>query len=278
MKTVIRALILELVYFFFVIRASQLREFLGILGHCKFSPQFCNMPKGKLFLIPSVLAENTALQIISPQIREVIAHTKIFLVENIRTTRRYISSLKLGVNLEEIHFELLDKDTPPETMSKLMLPLMNGADIGIISEAGCPGIADPGAVAVSFAHLKGIQVVPLSGPSSMFLALMGSGFSGQSFAFHGYLPIDKKERTTAIKKLENESTREKRAQIFMETPFRNNQLLEDLLLTLHPNTKLCIAKNITGSDEMILTKTANEWKKLPLDLHKIPTVFVLQTF
>jgi 16S rRNA (cytidine1402-2'-O)-methyltransferase len=236
------------------------------------------MPKGKLFLIPSVLAENTAQQVISPQIREIIANTKIFLVENIRTTRRYISSLKLGVNLEEIHFELLDKDTPPETMSRLMLPLMNGADIGIISEAGCPGIADPGAVAVAFAHQKGIQVVPLSGPSSMFLALMGSGFSGQSFAFHGYLPIDKKERTTAIKKLEAESIREKRAQIFMETPFRNNQLLEDLLLSLHPNTKLCIAKNITGSDEMILTKTANEWKKLPLDLHKIPTVFVLQSF
>jgi 16S rRNA (cytidine1402-2'-O)-methyltransferase len=236
------------------------------------------MPKGKLFLIPSVLAENTAQQIISPQIKEIISKTKIFLVENIRTTRRYISSLKLGVNLEEIHFELLDKDTPPETMSRLMLPLMNGADIGIISEAGCPGIADPGAVAVAFAHQKGIQVVPLSGPSSMFLALMGSGFTGQSFAFHGYLPIDKKERTAAIKKLEAESIREKRAQIFMETPFRNNQLLEYLLLTLHPNTKLCIAKNITGSDEMILTKTANEWKKLPLDLHKIPTVFVLQSF
>jgi 16S rRNA (cytidine1402-2'-O)-methyltransferase len=236
------------------------------------------MPKGKLFLIPSVLAENTAQQIISPQIKEIISKTKIFLVENIRTTRRYISSLKLGVNLEEIHFELLDKDTPPETMSRLMLPLINGADIGIISEAGCPGIADPGAVAVAFAHQKGIQVVPLSGPSSMFLALMGSGFTGQSFAFHGYLPIDKKERTAAIKKLEAESIREKRAQIFMETPFRNNQLLEDLLLTLHPNTKLCIAKNITGSDEMILTKTANEWKKLPLDLHKIPTVFVLQSF
>jgi 16S rRNA (cytidine1402-2'-O)-methyltransferase len=112
----------------------------------------------------------------------------------------------------------------------------------------------------------------------MFLALMGSGFSGQSFAFHGYLPIDKKDRTTAIKKLEAESLREKRAQIFMETPFRNNQLLEDLLATLNPNTKLCIAKNITGSDEMILTKTANEWKKLPLDLHKIPTVFILQSF
>ncbi|MDI1324311.1 MAG: SAM-dependent methyltransferase [Algoriphagus sp.] len=236
------------------------------------------MAKGKLFLIPNVLAENTAQSVISPQVKEVIAHTKIFLVENLRTARRYISSLKLGVNLEEIHMEILDKDTLPETMSRLMQPLMNGADIGIISEAGCPGIADPGAVAVAFAHHKGIQVVPLSGPSSMFLALMGSGFSGQSFAFHGYLPIDKKDRTTAIKKLEAESLREKRAQIFMETPFRNNQLLEDLLATLNPNTKLCIAKNITGSDEMILTKTANEWKKLPLDLHKIPTVFILQSF
>lgn len=236
------------------------------------------MAKGKLFLIPNVLAENTAQSVISPQVKEVIAHTKIFLVENLRTARRYISSLKLGVNLEEIHMEILDKDTLPETMSRLMQPLMNGADIGIISEAGCPGIADPGAVAVAFAHHKGIQVVPLSGPSSMFLALMGSGFSGQSFAFHGYLPIDKKDRSAAIKKLEAESLREKRAQIFMETPFRNNQLLEDLLATLNPNTKLCIAKNITGSDEMILTKTANEWKKLPLDLHKIPTVFILQNF
>lgn len=236
------------------------------------------MAKGKLFLIPNVLAENTAQSVISPQVKEVIAHTKIFLVENLRTARRYISSLKLGVNLEEIHMEILDKDTLPETMSRLMQPLMNGADIGIISEAGCPGIADPGAVAVAFAHHKGIQVVPLSGPSSMFLALMGSGFSGQSFAFHGYLPIDKKDRSAAIKKLEAESLREKRTQIFMETPFRNNQLLEDLLATLNPNTKLCIAKNITGSDEMILTKTANEWKKLPLDLHKIPTVFILQNF
>ncbi len=236
------------------------------------------MPKGKLFLIPNVLADNTAHYVISPQVQDVIAHTKIFLVENLRSARRYISSLKLGVNLEEVHMEILDKGTPPESINRLMQPLMNGADIGVISEAGCPGIADPGALAVAYAHLKEIQVVPLSGPSSMFLALMGSGFSGQSFAFHGYLPIDKKDRSAAIKKLEAESLREKRAQIFMETPFRNNQLLEDLLATLNPNTKLCIAKNITGSDEMILTKTANEWKKLPLDLHKIPTVFILQSF
>ena len=151
------------------------------------------MPQGKLFLIPNVLAENTAHWVISPQVQDVIAHTRIFLVENPRSARRYISSLKLGINIEELHMEVLDKDTPPEQVSRLMMPLLNGADIGVISEAGCPGIADPGALAVAYAHQKGIQVVPISGPSSMFLALMGSGFSGQSFAFHGYLPIDKKE-------------------------------------------------------------------------------------
>jgi 16S rRNA (cytidine1402-2'-O)-methyltransferase len=236
------------------------------------------MPKGKLFLIPNVLAENTAESIISPQIKEIITHTKVYLVENLRTARRYISSLKLGVNIEELHMEILDKNTAPETINRLMQPLLNGADMGIISEAGCPGIADPGALAVAHAHHKGIQVVPLSGPSSMFMALMASGFSGQSFAFHGYLPIDKKEKAQALRKLENESTKEKRAQIFMETPFRNNQLLEDILSTLAPQTKLCIAKNLTASDELVLTKTVEEWKKLPIDLHKIPTVFIIQSF
>jgi len=236
------------------------------------------MPKGKLFMIPTVLAENTAHWVISPQVKEVIANTKIFLVENPRSARRYISSLKLGITIEELQFEVLDKDTPPEQVSRLMMPLLNGADIGVISEAGCPGIADPGALAVAYAHQKGIQVVPLSGPSSMFLALMGSGFSGQSFAFHGYLPIDKKERAAALKKLEQESVREKRAQLFMETPFRNNQLLADALAFLSPQTKLCIAKNLTASDELIQTKTIADWKNHPLDLHKVPTVFILQAF
>ncbi|MGM0946937.1 MAG: SAM-dependent methyltransferase [Bacteroidota bacterium] len=236
------------------------------------------MPQGKLFLIPNILAENTADQVITPQVKEVIAHTKVFLVENLRTARRYISSLKLGVNLEEVHMEILDKNTAPESINRLLQPLFKGADVGIISEAGCPGIADPGALAVAHAHTRGIQVVPLSGPSSMFLALMGSGFSGQSFAFHGYLPIDKKERAAALKKLEAESLREKRAQIFMETPFRNNQLLEDLIRTLSPQTKLCIAKNLTAKDELIQTKTILDWKKSPIDLHKIPTVFILQSF
>lgn len=229
-------------------------------------------------MIPTVLAENTANWVISPQVKEVIANTKIFLVENPRSARRYISSLKLGINIEELHLEVLDKDTPPEQVSQLMMPLLNGADIGVISEAGCPGIADPGALAVAFAHQKGIQVVPLSGPSSMFLALMGSGFSGQSFAFHGYLPIDKKERAAALKKLEQESVREKRAQLFMETPFRNNQLLADALASLSPQTKLCIAKNLTAADELIQTKTIADWKNQPIDLHKVPTVFILQAF
>ena len=236
------------------------------------------MPKGKLYMIPTVLAENTAHWVISPQVKEVIANTKIFLVENPRSARRYISSLKLGINIDELHMEVLDKDTPPEQVSRLMMPLLNGADIGVISEAGCPGIADPGALAVAYAHQKGIQVVPLSGPSSMFLALMGSGFSGQSFAFHGYLPIDKKERAAALKKLEQESVREKRAQLFMETPFRNNQLLADALAFLSPQTKLCIAKNLTAADELIQTKTIADWKNHPIDLHKVPTVFILQAF
>jgi 16S rRNA (cytidine1402-2'-O)-methyltransferase len=236
------------------------------------------MPKGKLFMIPTVLAENTAHWVISPQVQEVISHTKIFLVENPRSARRYISSLKLGINIEELHMEVLDKDIPPEQVSRLMMPLLNGADIGVISEAGCPGIADPGALAVAYAHQKGIQVVPISGPSSMFLALMGSGFSGQSFAFHGYLPIDKKERAMTLKRLEQESLREKRAQLFMETPFRNNQLLADALASLSPQTKLCIAKNLTAADELIQTKTISDWKNHPLDLHKVPTVFILQAF
>ena len=209
------------------------------------------MTKGKLFMIPTVLAENTAHWVISPQVQEVIANTKIFLVENPRSARRYISSLKLGITIEELQLEVLDKDTPPEQVSRLMMPLLNGSDIGVISEAGCPGIADPGALAVAYAHQKGIQVVPLSGPSSMFLALMGSAFSGQSFAFHGYLPIDKKERATTLKKLEQESLREKRAQLFMETPFRNNQLLADALATLSSQTKLCIAKKIVVKKMMI---------------------------
>ncbi len=232
------------------------------------------MNKGTLYLIPNILAENTHA-VISPQVKEVISKTRYFLVENIRTARRYISSLKLGLTIEDLYFEVLDKKTKGVELEKFMQPIFEGKDIGVISEAGCPGIADPGALAVTFAHQHDIQVVPLSGPSSMFLALMGSGFNGQSFAFHGYLPIQKKERIQAIKTLEAESLKNRTTQIFMETPFRNNHLLTDLLDTLRPDTQLCIAKNLTGSDEMIKTKSVKDWKKVKIDLHKIPTVFVL---
>src|SRR5690606_181325 len=224
--------------------------------------------QGKLYLIPNVLAENTAHQVISPQVKEVVKNTQHFLVEDLRTARRYISSLKLGLTIEELKLEILDKKTKEHQIKDLMKPVFQGKDIGVISEAGCPGIADPGALAVAFAHQKGIQVVPISGPSSMFLALMGSGFSGQSFAFHGYLAIDRKERAAALRRLEAESSKERRSQIFMETPFRNNQMLEDLLSTLGGQTKLCIAKNLTAADEFIQTKTVADWKNHPVDLHK----------
>jgi 16S rRNA (cytidine1402-2'-O)-methyltransferase len=236
---------------------------------------FNQMKKGKLYLIPTVLAENTAEKIISPETREIVKNTQYYLVENVRTARRFISSLRLGLTIEDLQFEILDKKTKPAELERIMQPIFSGVDVGVMSEAGCPGIADPGSAAVAYAHEKKIQVVPLTGPSSMFLALMGSGFNGQSFAFHGYLPIDKSERINAIKQLEGESARHNKTQIFMETPFRNNHLFEDLKSTLSPHTKLCIAKNLTGSDEFIQTKTIQDWRKTKLDLHKIPVVFII---
>jgi 16S rRNA (cytidine1402-2'-O)-methyltransferase len=233
------------------------------------------MQKGTLFLIPTVLAEDTAHLVISPQIKEIIPHLEYFLVENIRTARRFVSSLKLGVNIDSLEFGQLDKSTSAKEIESLMEPLLTGKDIGLMSEAGCPGIADPGSLAVAYAHRKGIRVCPISGPSSMFLALMGSGFNGQSFAFHGYLPIQKKDRILALRALEAESRKMNRTQIFMETPFRNMQLFEDCIESLHPDTLLCIAKNLTGFDESILSKPITLWKKEKPELHKVPAVFVL---
>jgi 16S rRNA (cytidine1402-2'-O)-methyltransferase len=233
------------------------------------------MKKGRLYLIPTVLADDTAEKVITEEVKEVVKQTKYYLVENVRTARRFISSLKLGLNIEELHFEVMDKKTKRAKLEQITQPLLEGIDMGVMSEAGCPGIADPGAAAVAYAHEKGVQVVPISGPSSMFLALMGSGFNGQSFAFHGYLPIDKKMRVQAIKAIEAESIQQNRTQIFMETPFRNNQLFQDLINHLHPETLLCIAKNLTGKDELIQTKSAKDWKNSKLDLHKVPVVFVI---
>lgn len=231
--------------------------------------------KGKLYLIPTPLTENSIDKLLTPQIQEVIRSLDYFLVENVRTARRFISSLKLSIVIEQLHFEVLDKNTKPEDLTNLCRPLLNGTDIGVMSEAGCPGIADPGNLAVAFAHKNGIEVIPLVGPSSIFMALMASGLNGQSFAFHGYLPIDKQKRTNSIKTLEREARKKNQTQIFMETPFRNNQLLADMLKTCRQDTRLCIARDITGSNEYIKTQTVKEWRKAKIDLHKIPTIFLL---
>ncbi len=230
--------------------------------------------KGKLFLIPTVIADDTS-QAIPQQVKDVLSSIKTFLVENVRTSRRYISSLRLDLTIEELQFDVLDKKTSKQRLDELLRPLLDGENMGILSESGCPGIADPGAIAVNWAHKKNIDVIPLVGPSSIFLALMASGFNGQKFCFNGYLPIDKKELEKEIRKLEQESRRSNQTQIFIETPYRNNQLFKTLTQVSDSRTMLCISKDVTGKTEMIKTKTMEQWKKESIDLHKIPTVFLL---
>ncbi|MTI41932.1 SAM-dependent methyltransferase [Fulvivirga lutimaris] len=232
------------------------------------------MNTGKLYVIPTVIAENRETTI-PQQVLSVVKETNIFLVENIRTARRYISSLKLGLTIEDLEFSLLDKKTANEEISRIMQPLLAGKDIGILSESGCPGIADPGAKAVEWAHRNGIKVIPLVGPSSLLLALMGSGFNGQKFCFHGYLPIDKKPLEAEIRRLTVESNRFNQTQIFIETPYRNNQLLKTILAVCDNSTQLCVARDLTGEQEFIETHAIAQWKNQNIDLHKVPTVFLI---
>ena len=232
------------------------------------------MSEAHLYLIPTVISE-VQNDVIPEQVRNVILHTDYFLVENVRTARRFISSLKMGITIEDLHFEVLDKKTSEEKAAKLLQPLREGRNVGIMSESGCPGIADPGSAAVRYAHKHGIRVVPLVGPSSIFLSLMASGFNGQNFTFHGYLPIDKKALENTIKTLEADSRKHKRTQIFIEAPYRNNQLLESMCKYASPDTMLCVARDISGKDEFIRTSTIKGWKSIEVELHKIPTVFLL---
>jgi len=231
--------------------------------------------KGKVFLIPIVIADNTQREVLPPQIEKTIKQCDLFLVENVRTARRFISSLQLGLVIEELSFETLDKNNTHEDCFELVQPALEGKHIGILSESGCPGIADPGAKLVHMAHQLGIQVIPLVGPSSILMALMASGFNGQSFSFHGYLPIDKKERATAIRKMEKESNELDRTQIFMDTPYRNEQLLQDLIKHLRGDTWLCLAKDITGKSEYIKSQPIDKWKNQKINLHKVPVMFLL---
>lgn len=233
------------------------------------------MPYGTLFLIPVPLAENTAAKSFTPYLTDTINSVKEYIVENEKTARKFLKEAGLTTPQSELIIHDYGKHNRADGTGDFFKGLQAGNDVGLMSEAGCPGIADPGADIVEKAHRMGIKVVPLVGPSSILLALMGSGFNGQSFTFHGYLPIDKVERSKRIKELENLAAKNNQTQLFIETPFRNNPMLEEILKTCNPATKLCIAADLTSETELLQTKTIEQWRKKVPELHKRPTIFLL---
>lgn len=232
-----------------------------------------DLQRGTLYLIPNVIAEQ-GLSTLSPQMLAVLPSIQYFLAEDIRTARRFLSSLKLYPSIEALHFEVLDKKTKRSALALLFEPILQGHHVGVLSESGCPSVADPGALAVQYAHELGIKVVPLVGPSSLLLALMASGLNGQRFAFQGYLPVDSKEAANAIKVFEKESAQKQQTQLFIETPYRNNSLFQNLIKSLHPETRLCVAMNITAEDESIKTLRVKEWQQQKPTFPKVPVVFL----
>ena len=229
----------------------------------------------KLVLIPCPISENTASDVLPADVSKYVLLCKHYLVENVRTARRFISELKLGINIEELTFEILDKDSTRSLISSFISKHKQEEYVGVLSEAGCPGIADPGALAVSIAQEMNIEVIPLVGPSSILLALMGSGFSGQNFTFHGYLPIDKDLKAKKINLLAREVEKTGFTHLFIETPFRNNAMLEDLINNSPANLLICIACDVTSPTGFIKTKSAHTWKSEMPDLHKRPCIFLL---
>jgi 16S rRNA (cytidine1402-2'-O)-methyltransferase len=233
------------------------------------------MPFGTLYLIPVPLAEEASAKSFTPFLTDTVNNIKEYIVENEKTARRFLKEAGLKRPQSELIIHDYGKHNRADGTADFFKGLQAGSDVGLMSEAGCPGIADPGAEIVEKAHRMGIKVVPLVGPSSILLALMASGFSGQSFAFHGYLPIEKADRSKRIRELENLSERNDQTQIFIETPFRNNPMLEEILKTAHPKTRLCIACDLTSATEFVQTKTIAEWQKRIPELHKRPAIFLL---
>ncbi|MDR0429125.1 MAG: SAM-dependent methyltransferase [Tannerellaceae bacterium] len=231
--------------------------------------------QASLFLIPVTLGDTELRKVIPDYNKDIILQIKHFIVENVRTARRFLKKTESSINIDELTFYELNKHTSSEDLSGFLTPLSKGEHVGVISEAGCPAIADPGADIVAIAQKKKYPVVPLVGPSSILMSLMASGFNGQSFAFHGYLPIDTAERTNAIKKLESRIYGENQTQLFIETPYRNNKLMEELIRSCRPSSKLCIASDITCDNEFIQTRTIKEWIGKTPDLNKKPTIFLL---
>ncbi len=231
----------------------------------------------KLFLVPNVISEGNWQNVLPAQLFQILTDTRYFIVEDIRTARRFLKLVNKEINIDNCTFYELNKRTKYAEIPNFLKPIEQGFDVAVISEAGCPGVADPGADVVKIAHQKEYKVIPIVGPSSILLALMASGMNGQNFAFKGYLPINSAERVKEIQILEKRVSNQRQTQIFIETPYRNNHLISDLLKTCSPTTLLCIAANITGENEFIATKTMQQWKSKVPDLHKIPVIFLLGT-
>ena len=230
---------------------------------------------GKLFLVPVSLGSGSADKEIPAANSLVINQLDEFIVENTRTARRSLRAMGYSKDFDSVKFHILDKHTLPEDIPGFLKSVVDGKNIGLLSEVGSPCIADPGQQVVKYAHIKNVTVVPLVGPSSILLALIASGFNGQNFIFHGYLPINKKQRIRKIKEIEQDAIRNDRTQIFMETPYRNNALLEDLIRNTGTSILLCIASDLTNEQEFIKTLSIEEWKtKLP-DLNKRPAIFLI---
>lgn len=230
-----------------------------------------------LYLIPVELGETPVSQVLPSYNHEVILGIKHFIVEDVRSARRFLKRVDKDINIDELTFYPLNKHTSPKDIAFYLEPLTKGLCMGVISEAGCPAVADPGADVVAIAQRKRLKVVPLVGPSSIILSVMGSGFNGQSFAFNGYLPIEPGERTKKIKQLETRAYVESQTQLFIETPYRNHKMIEELLHTCRPQTRLCIAAGITCENEYIRTLSIQDWKKeknIP-DLSKTPSIFLI---
>ena len=230
---------------------------------------------GKLYLIPTTLGETNPEEVLPVTVRKTIEIIDFYIVENEKTARRFIKSVYPEKKQPELKLFALNKHTEDKEHHEFIKPLLEGKNMGLMSEAGCPGVADPGAAIVKLAHEKGIQVIPLVGPSSILMAMMASGMNGQSFAFNGYLPIDKSEKKSALKNFEKLSFEKNQSQLFIETPYRNNKLFEDLLQILNPSTLLCVACDITLPSEFIKTLSINEWKKNKADLHNRPCIFII---
>lgn len=228
-----------------------------------------------LYLLPVTLGDTAIEKVLPSYNREIIVGIKHFIVEDVRSARRFLKKVDASICIDELSFYPLNKHTSPEDIADYLSPLEEGNAMGVISEAGCPAVADPGADVVAIAQRRNLKVVPLVGPSSIILSVMGSGFNGQSFAFHGYLPIEPADRMRKLKELETRVYAENQTQLFIETPYRNQKMMEEILKVCRPQTKLCIAANITCDGEFIKTKTVKEWKGHLPDLNKIPCIFLI---